>query len=77
MKRLNQKNIYYIITGAPKAKFAPRIIKEMIKEGARVFTIPTHSGLDFINVGLLKNIDGNILKTEWGQKTNYQKKMQF
>jgi len=66
--RLKGKNIYYIITGASKAKYAEIIIREIIKEGANVFTIPTKSGEKFIDLKILKNIKNNIIKTDWSEK---------
>lgn len=73
MNRLNNKKIYYIVTGAPKAKFASRIIKEIIQEGARVFTIPTPAGLNFINIKELEKIPGNKIKTDWDKKIKLPK----
>jgi phosphopantothenoylcysteine synthetase/decarboxylase len=55
MSRLDKKNIYYIITGAPKAKYAHDIIKEMISEGAEGFT----------DLHILREIIGNIVKNDW------------
>jgi phosphopantothenoylcysteine synthetase/decarboxylase len=65
MSRLDKKNIYYIITGAPKAKYAHDIIKEMISEGAKVFTIPTKTGEGFTDLHILREIIGNIVKNDW------------
>jgi ribulose-5-phosphate 4-epimerase/fuculose-1-phosphate aldolase len=73
MNRLKNKNIYYFITGVKKAELASKIIKEMISEGARVFTISTQTGLDFINLTKLKNIKGNIIKTNWSNKIKLPK----
>lgn len=73
MNRLNNKNIYYIITGAPKARLASQIIKEMIAEGASVFTIPTKASLDFVNLNELEAIKGNIIKTNWGERIKLPK----
>jgi len=73
MNRLKHKKIYYITTGAPKAKFADKIIKEIIGEGAKVFTIPTPAGLDFIDIKKLKKIPGNIIKTDWDEKIKLPK----
>ncbi len=73
MKRLNNKKIYYITTGASKAKFAAKIIKEIISEGAQVYTIPTPAGLDFIDIKELKKIKGNKVKTDWNKKIKLPK----
>lgn len=73
MNRLRNRNIYYIITGAPKAKYAERIIRELISEGARVFTIPTKAGLDFMDVEKLKLIQGNIVRDDWNNKIRLPK----
>jgi ribulose-5-phosphate 4-epimerase/fuculose-1-phosphate aldolase len=73
MKRLENKTIYYFITGAKKAKLASIMIKEMISEGAKVFTIPTKASLKFINIANLRNIKGNIIKTDWSNKINLPK----
>lgn len=68
MNRLKEKNIYYIITGASKAEYADKIIKEMISEGAKIFTIPTKSGMNFVDVNKLKKIKKNIVKIDWNEK---------
>lgn len=68
MGRLSNKNIYYIITGAPKAKYAPDIINEMIAEGANVFTVPTKTGENFIDLSELRKIKGNTVKNDWDEK---------
>lgn len=73
MNRLRNRNIYYIITGAPKAKYAEGIIRELISEGVRVFTIPTKAGLDFVDVEKLKLIQGNIVKDDWNNKIRLPK----
>lgn len=67
MKRLNKKNIYYIVTAAKKANLAHYFIEEMVGEGANVFTIPTKSTLDFnlLDIQKLKKIKNNIVKTDW------------
>lgn len=68
MKRLKNKKIYYIITGAKKAELADYIIKEMISEGAEVFTIPTKAALDFVDLEKLASIKGNTVKNDWSDK---------
>ena len=73
MNRLKNKNIYFIVTGAKKAKLAEKIIAEMISEGAKVFTIPTKASLQFINLKKLKKIKGNIVKTDWSDKIELPK----
>ncbi|MFA6694671.1 MAG: flavoprotein [Bacillota bacterium] len=73
MNRLDNKKIYYIITGASKAKFASRIIKEMISEGAKVYTIPTPAGLGFIRLEELQKIVGNTVKINWDDKIKLPK----
>lgn len=65
MKRLEGKNIYYVVTGAKKAKLANIFIKEIVSEGANVFTIPTKSALDFFDCDKLKNIKNNVIKIGW------------
>jgi hypothetical protein len=54
MKRLQNKNIYYIITGAKKAELYKNIIDEMVFEGSKVFVIPTKASESFINCDELK-----------------------
>jgi len=71
--RLRRKNIYYVITGASKAKYAENIIKEIIGEGANVFTIPTQSGIKFVNLEVIRNIKNNIIKTDWSEKIKLPK----
>lgn len=73
MKRLDNKKIYYIVTGAPKAQFASRIIKEIIGEGGQVYTIPTPAGLNFVNIEELKKISGNKIKTDWDKNIRLPK----
>ena len=73
MNRLKNKTIYYFITGAKKTELAPIIIKEIIREGARVFTIPTKASLKFIDLVKIKNIRGNIVKVDWSNKIKLPK----
>lgn len=73
MNRLKDKNIYYFITGAKKADLSIKIIKEMIGEGASVYTIPTKASLDFINLSDLRKIKGNIIKCDWSDKIKLPK----
>lgn len=73
MNRLNNKKIYYIITGAPKAKFASKIIKEIIQERAQVFTVPTPAGLNFVDINELEKIPSNKIKADWGKEIKLPK----
>jgi len=65
MKRLKDKNIYYIVTGAEKAELAEYFIKEMLSEGANVYTILTKAALDFVDLELLSKIQNNVIKLDW------------
>jgi 3-oxoacyl-ACP reductase-like protein len=65
MNRLQNKNIYYIITGAKKAELSKDIINEMVFEGAKVFIIPTKASEDFIDLNELKNTNNCTIKTGW------------
>jgi len=71
--RLKGKNIYYVVTGASKARCAGSIIREIIKEGANIFTIPTKSGEKFIDLKALENIEKNIIKKDWNEKIKLPK----
>jgi len=73
MNRLANKKIYYITTGAPKAKLASRIINEIIGEGATVYTIPTPASLNFINLNELEKITNNTIKIGWDKKIKLPK----
>ncbi len=65
MQRLKDKNIYYIVTGAPSAEFAVSIVTEIVAEGASVFTIPTKSSEAFVDIKRLKKIKNNTVKNDW------------
>lgn len=73
MKRLKSKNIFYIVTGAEKAELAEVFIKEMVSEGANVFTILTKAALDFVDLDSLKKIQGNIVKLDWADNIKLPK----
>ena len=68
MGRLKGKNIYYITTGASKARHALEIVNEMISEGANVITIPTKNSKDFIETDELRKIKGNLVKEDWNSE---------
>lgn len=73
MKRLENKVIYYVPTGARSSQYADEIILELIEEGASVFTIPTKASLDFFDIKKIKSIKGNSIKTDWKNKLHLPK----
>jgi ribulose-5-phosphate 4-epimerase/fuculose-1-phosphate aldolase/flavoprotein len=62
---LKGKIVYLILTSAKKIELAPRIIKELVDEGAKVITILTQAALNLIDTKLLRQIKGNFVKIDF------------
>ncbi|MBU3956764.1 class II aldolase/adducin family protein [Patescibacteria group bacterium] len=67
---LKGKVVYLILTGAKKIDLAPRIIKELIDEEAKVITILTQAALNLIDTKSLEQIRGNFVKIDFDWSAN-------
>ncbi|TQR35775.1 class II aldolase/adducin family protein [Brevibacillus brevis] len=62
---LQNKVIYYILTGARKSNEAIQNIKELRKVGADVYAILSKSAMQFVNIGELEEASGNFVRLDF------------
>jgi len=69
MKLLKDKNVFFVLSGTKRCSLVPKMIEELINNGAKVHTFLTKDTYNFVDIRELKEIKDNTLQLE----QNYEK----